>query len=267
MASSLRLITSNPIARSFRPTVVSASRFLSIQRSYTTLPVDDFYDQSWPRILSPHISSIHFSMIMTAETRTLRLSIDENVTVELNMPGLKKENMRACADQHNNMFIQDKTQFTNKDDIMTKIIANITANFRDMSTKRAWPYSGNLFADRSIIGRELCPVIAMLSPINVFSISKEETAEKLYTIIRIYEHEEMKLTKQGLLISSLYEFSKWKREDIKTFFNYDTFFIEGIRKNKHSIIGIRLPEGFHKKHSMVKREMDIGQTALLACVK
>ncbi|MFS7960886.1 hypothetical protein Hanom_Chr08g00708321 [Helianthus anomalus] len=40
MASSLRHMASNLVTRSFRPTVVSAPCFLSIYRSYTTVPKD-----------------------------------------------------------------------------------------------------------------------------------------------------------------------------------------------------------------------------------
>ncbi|KAM0043288.1 putative Heat shock protein HSP14.7/HSP23.5/HSP23.6 [Helianthus debilis subsp. tardiflorus] len=125
MASSLRLITSNLLSRSvipFRPTVVSASRYLSHNaspQSSTTLPTDEFFDQSWLRMqmnLWPKISSMSFHMEKTAEGRSLTLNIpgvemmetNEGLCVSLNMPGLKKEDMKACV-EHNTLFMQGKT--------------------------------------------------------------------------------------------------------------------------------------------------------------
>ncbi|KAI3731239.1 hypothetical protein L1987_62426 [Smallanthus sonchifolius] len=218
MASSLRLIT-----KSFRPTLVSPSRFLSIagHRSCSTIPID----------------------------------------ADLKMPGLKKEDMRACAEH--NLFIQGNFDGINLPDIKEEIMKDgllkatdplsykddiiaieIISSFRHITAQHSWAYY-DMFYDRSILGKGLCPIIAGLSSINSFSIYKKETrygAENLPGIsikMSMPGLQNIKLTTQGLSVSlSMYGL---KREDVKIFFDYDTFFIEGKTKKEHYITGIRLP--------------------------
>jgi len=134
-----------------------------------------------------------------------------------------------------------------------------------------------MFYDRSIIGEGFCPIIPMLSPIiNSFAIYKEESEEYLRINIRMPAPVKMKLTRHGLRVSlkmssqssTHYYATKMNRESIKTYFDYDTFFIEGKTKNEHYITGIHLPEGVQMKHNMIKRKMkDDVFSAFLPCVK
>ncbi|KAJ0538707.1 putative Heat shock protein HSP14.7/HSP23.5/HSP23.6 [Helianthus annuus] len=310
MASSLRLITSNVVARSVVPTVVSASRVLSIHRTYSTMPKDgDFSDQSPVSIKCPKISSLNFDMWLNHSYGRLNLKIPtEGMNVELRIHGLEIKDMMACA-EHNTLFIQGtnlpentssdikeemkdgvlKVTLPNKDEsqtnyILTNIANHIIASFRDITAKHSWLYYGScflpyplkiveysyylcclflvisdMFSDRSILGKVLCPVIATLPSVNSFSICKSsETAQKLNINLGMPANEEMKLTMQGLRMSL--NMGEMEREDVKTFFEYDTFFIEGKTKKNHYITGIRLPEGIHMKHNMMKREMKDGHS-------
>lgn len=121
--------------------------------------------------------------------------------------------------------------------------------------------SSDMFYDRSILGEGLCPMIAK-SPMSSFSISKEETASTVSIMISMPGKQKMKLTKQGLRVSLCMsrDYPKRgipRRMDVKTFFDFDTFFIEakGKTKKDHYITCIHLPEGFNKKHNMIRREM------------
>ncbi|KAF5795170.1 hypothetical protein HanRHA438_Chr08g0347971 [Helianthus annuus] len=286
MASSLRLITSNLIKRSFRPTVVSASRFLSINRSYTTMPTDDSSVQSPIRLLCPKISSVSFEMDLDSRERSLTLKVpDQGLKINLDLPGLKLEDMRACA-EHNTLFLQGKLlkegdmslpdqtsseikeeRIPKKDDNIVNIIANdIIDSFCDITATRSWIYY-DMFSDRSILGKGLCQVIATLSPINSFSIYKCVTRRGLEIKMSMPGRQKMKLTKQGLHVSL--KMSELQREDIKLFFEYDTFFIEGKTKTEHYITGIHLPEGIQKKHNLIRRRMKHGifYATLPCCVK
>ncbi|KAJ0764626.1 putative Heat shock protein HSP14.7/HSP23.5/HSP23.6 [Helianthus annuus] len=291
MASSLRLITSNFVARSVAPTVVSASRVLSIHQTYSTVPKDgDFSDQSPVSIKCPKISSLNFDMWLNHSYGRLNLKIPtEGMNVELRIPGLEIKDMMACA-EHNTLFIQGtnlpentssdikeemkdgvlKVALPNKDEsqtnyILTNIANHIIASFRDITAKHSWLYY-DMLSDRSILGKVLCLVIATLPSVNSFSICKtSETAQKLNINLGMPANEEMKLTTQGLRMSL--NMGEMEREDVKTFFEYDTFFIEGKTKKRHYITGIRLPEGIHMKHNMIKREMKDGTFyAFLPCI-
>ncbi|KAJ0546663.1 hypothetical protein HanIR_Chr08g0363441 [Helianthus annuus] len=281
MASSLRLITSNFVTISVVPTVVSASHHaLSIHRTYSTMPKDgDFYDQSSLSIKCPKISSLNIDMWLQRSDGLLRLEIpSEGMDVDLKIPGLEIKDMMACT-EHNTLFIHGinspentsndiKLTLPDKDEsqtnfILTSIANDIIASFRDITIKRSWLYY-DMFSDRSILGKVLCPVIATLPSINSFSIYKRETAEDLYININMTGKEETKLTRQGLRVSL--DMDGLEREDVKTFFDYDTFFIEGKTKNDHYITGVSLPKGIQMKHNMIKRELE-GETfyAFLPC--
>ncbi|KAL8246090.1 hypothetical protein R6Q59_007306 [Mikania micrantha] len=125
-----------------------------------------------------------------------------------------------------------------------------------------------MFFDRSILSKRFYPLISMSSSlISSFKISKEENANKRLEIrIDIPGPENTKLTTQGLRVSL--KMFGLKRKDVRTYFDYGTFFIEGKTKKKHHITGIHLPEGIHKKHNMIKKEMKDGVFyAIIACVK
>ncbi|KAJ0764629.1 hypothetical protein HanPI659440_Chr08g0294281 [Helianthus annuus] len=142
-----------------------------------------------------------------------------------------------------------------KDDIMANFIANIVSSFRDITAKCSWPYY-DVFFDRSILGKELCRVIGMLSPINSFSLHKEETAKRRRCIrMSMSGFQKMKLTRQGLLVSITIN-DRTERKYVKTYVDYNTFFIEWKTKKEHRIIGIHLPKGIHKKHNRSKRKME-----------
>ncbi|MFS7960914.1 hypothetical protein Hanom_Chr08g00708611 [Helianthus anomalus] len=282
MASSLRLITSNFVTRSVVPTVVSASHHvLSIHRTYSTMPKDgDFYDQSSLSIKCPKISSLKLNMLFRGSDGNLSLEIpSEGMNVELKIHGQEIKEMMACT-EHNTLFIHGinspentssdikVTLPDNKDEsqtnfILTSIANDIIASFRDITIKRSWLYY-DMFSDRSILGKVLCPVIATLPSINSFSIYKRETAVDLYIHINMTGKEEMKLTRQGLRVSL--DMYGLEREDVKTFFDYDTFFIEGKTKYNHYITGVSLPKGIQMKHNMIKRALK-GDTfyAFLPC--
>ncbi|KAI3731237.1 hypothetical protein L1987_62424 [Smallanthus sonchifolius] len=215
MASSLRLVTSNLITRSFRPTVVSASHFLSRitgHRSCTTIPIDaDFFDQSWINNMCPKMSSLSFQMSMTDEDRSLFIDIPGgDGYVELKMSGVEKEDMKKKLPPIKEDMKLDgmlkvadlphKDEF--KTDIMANIMVNVIASFRDITTKRSWLYY-DMFYDRSILGEEFCPVISSLSHISSFSINKLEDQghESLSIKVSMPGDVKMKLTTQGLRVS------------------------------------------------------------------
>lgn len=127
--------------------------------------------------------------------------------------------------------------------------------------------NSDMFSDRSIIGKELIPAIARLSPINSIALHKEETDEQLFIDMDIPGNEYMKLTRQGIRLSLF--MCGLKRKEIKIFFDYNTLFIEGKGKEKHYITCIRLPQGIRTKHSMIRRKMDDGTlyAFIPCCVK
>ncbi|MFS7960890.1 putative HSP20-like chaperone [Helianthus anomalus] len=260
------------------------------------------YDnQSWLRSLSPIISSVDFEVEMYPDdTRNLKLNIhgsehDEPLCVSLEMEEETDDGMLLIQSKTSSDIKEEMKdgmlKLPNKDDIMSNIGANIIASFRQIATKRSWIYY-DMFFDRSILGKELCPAIAMLSPINSFSISRGETykdkvfGDSLYINMRMPGEVKMKLTTQGLLVSL--RMHGRERGDVKTYFNNDTLFIEGKTKKRkyydtvdgndtnfyetnerHYIAGIHLPEGIHKKHNMIKREMidDVLYVIIACCVK
>lgn len=123
-----------------------------------------------------------------------------------------------------------------------------------------------MFFDRSILGKELCPAIAMMSTINSFSIHKKDTTKRISIDMNMPGKEDMKLTTQGIRLSL--DMSGVMRKNIKIFFDYNTLFIEGKSKKEHYITCIRLPEGIRKKHNMIKRQMYDGTLyAFIPCVK
>ncbi|KAK1415379.1 hypothetical protein QVD17_31160 [Tagetes erecta] len=123
MPPSLRFVTSNLVTRSMVrlcSTHATSSRFRSIIASYSTMPKHGsflqvsihiyLFDHSWPRSMSPEISSVSFEATMAAKERGLKLYTPkceegdyyDGVTVELFMPALDIKEMRACA-EHNNL--------------------------------------------------------------------------------------------------------------------------------------------------------------------
>ncbi|KAI3731241.1 hypothetical protein L1987_62429 [Smallanthus sonchifolius] len=263
-----RLITSTFVTLSVVPTLASASRFITIDSYSTTASTDvsDLFDQSWVRNLCPKISSISFKMEMTDQKTSLSLKIPyEGLSVDLDIPGLEKDDMRvSCADQQNtmanimkdgmlNVTLHNQEEF--RTNIMATIISNILTTFHDITHKRSWPYN-DMFSNRSILGNGLCPAISMLSPVNSFSICKEETSKHIEINMCMPGLEHMKTTTKGLRVSL--NMAGVEREGVKTFFDYDTFFIEGKTKKRHYITGIHLPEGIHKNHNMIKRQMEDG---------
>ncbi|KAJ0764634.1 hypothetical protein HanPI659440_Chr08g0294361 [Helianthus annuus] len=265
------------------------------------------YNQSCLRSLSPIISSLEFEMEMYPCDRSLSLNIhgsdhDEPLLVSLEME-------EGTDDEHDMLLIQGKTSSDikeemkdgmlkqpSKEDIIANIGANIITSFRDITTKRRWIYY-DMFFDRSILCKELCPAIATLSPINSFSIYRSEStdmdlvyANSLLITMSMPEDVRMKLTTHGLLVSlRMHGLGRTmrglERRDVKTYFNNDTLFIEGKTKKRkyydtvdgndtnfyvtdetHYIAGIHLPEGIHKKHNMIKREMiDDVLYVIIAC--
>ncbi|KAD5961938.1 hypothetical protein E3N88_13411 [Mikania micrantha] len=229
------------------------------------------------------------SMYGKDTNRILELKTPDG-SVELRMPGLDLKEMKACADRlphireapfgHDQAIIDDgMLRLTHpngagfKTDIMANIIANIFATFNDITLTHSWPYY-DMFSDRSILGNRFCPVLGMVSHINSFSMYKNVAGNDLDINIRMPGREDMMLTMQGLRVCldmrqpDIYSAVRHGREDIKTYFNYDTFFIEAKTKEEHHITGIRLPEGIHMKHNMIKRKMEDRMFyAFLPCVK
>ncbi|KAJ0553347.1 hypothetical protein HanRHA438_Chr08g0348021 [Helianthus annuus] len=265
-----------------------SSIIMMISKEYCFISVS--YNQSCLRSLSPIISSLEFEMEMYPCDRSLSLNIhgsdhDEPLLVSLEME-------EGTDDEHDMLLIQGKTSSDikeemkdgmlkqpSKEDIIANIGANIITSFRDITTKRSWIYY-DMFFDRSILGKELCPAIAMLSPINSFSIYRSEDTDmdqvyghSLLITMSMPEEVKMKLTTQGLRVSLRMQglgrtMRGLERGDVNTYFINDTFFIEGRTKKRtyyeetfyetdetHYIAGIHLPEGIHKKHNMIKREM------------
>ncbi|KAJ0546675.1 hypothetical protein HanIR_Chr08g0363571 [Helianthus annuus] len=127
---------------------------------------------------------VDFEMEMYPCVRSLRLYIhgwdhDEPLCVSLEME-------EEIDDKHDMLLIQGKTSSDikeemkdgmlkkpSKEDIIANIGANIITSFRDITTKRSWIYNDMIF-NRSILGKELCHAIAMLLPINSFSIYRSE---------------------------------------------------------------------------------------------
>ncbi|KAK1415378.1 hypothetical protein QVD17_31159 [Tagetes erecta] len=179
MASLLRLITCNLVASSIRrPTIVYASHFLTIHaahRSYTTMPKDDFYDQSCPRIIWPKISSISFHMWMDPEEHDWYLDLyiprndphgsttKEELHIQQKIHGLDmKDLIASTVHEHKGKMHKESINLTHKSsnnvneemkdgtlktNIMTNILANdIIDSFRDISAKRRWAYYGSCFS-------------------------------------------------------------------------------------------------------------------------
>lgn len=111
----------------------------------------------------------------------------------------------------------------------------------------------DMFFDRSILVKELCPIIALFPSIHSFSFNKDERSDALDMNMDMPGRMEMKLTMQGLRVSL--EMYKVKRTQIRTYFDSDTFFIEGKTKRRHYITGIHLPKEIRKKHKMIRRLM------------
>lgn len=132
--------------------------------------ISEVYDQSWPRSLSPEISSISFGMRLTDGEAWLTLHtpewVDEEhydgLTVDLRIPGPNMNEMRACA-EHNALFVKSPDKISSefkeemkdgmlepvyhdKDDIMAKIFSNIITSSQDISVKHTWAYFGNRFS-------------------------------------------------------------------------------------------------------------------------
>ncbi|KAK9063270.1 hypothetical protein SSX86_017140 [Deinandra increscens subsp. villosa] len=217
---------------------------------------------------------------------------------------LDKKDMRVC----NNTCSDTKEEMKNgllnltlpgeeDDEIKSIIMANILADdiiasWRDITATRTWAYYGicfspiellpkwlnvlilflmisDMFSDRSILGKRFCPLIAMLSRIDSFSMYKYEDTnyENPTYQLRVEmdmpgKQQKMKVTTQGLRISL--KMPGVKREDVKTFFDYDTLFIEGKTKcGSHYIRGIHLPKHIHKRHNMIKKEVKDGVLYLL----
>ncbi|MFS7960895.1 hypothetical protein Hanom_Chr08g00708411 [Helianthus anomalus] len=135
-----------------------------------------------------------------------------------------------------------------RDDIMANITGNVISTFRGITLERSWPY----------FGKGLCPAIAKLGPLYSFAICKEldRLLNSLLIRMSVPGHANMRLSTQALHVSR--RMYGLEREDVKTFFDYDTFFIEGKTNKEHYITGIHLPQGINNKNYMIKTHMKDG---------
>ncbi|KAF5773664.1 putative HSP20-like chaperone [Helianthus annuus] len=111
--------------------------------------------------------------------------------------------------------------------------------------------------DRSYLGKELCEIIAHPAvKSKSFTMYKKDTDESIYIKGNMPGVEKMEVTREGLCVSL--NMPGFEIEDVESGFEYDTLIIEGKRDNEHYIAGIRVPEGFHMEHHLIKREMHDG---------
>ncbi|KAK9063306.1 hypothetical protein SSX86_017176 [Deinandra increscens subsp. villosa] len=216
---------------------------------------------------------------------------NDGLCVSLNMPGVEKKDVSARID-NTYLLIQGKTHeemylagmklpyyfnknnylkgemkdgmlkltlpnVENQEVLMAKSVAysSGTGIYEYFGHQACVIYSSILF-DPLYLGQRYCPA-SRKAGCRSFTMYKNETSERLYLKASAPGVEKVELTSEGLLCISL-NMPGLEIEDVKLFFKYDTFFIEGRRENEHYITGMRIPCGFHRENDMIKREMHDG---------
>ncbi|KAI3817902.1 hypothetical protein L1987_11702 [Smallanthus sonchifolius] len=218
---------------------------------------------------------------------------DEGIYVFLNMPGVKKEDVKAFIENAKILKIKsetdevsyeaawmlpknvDKSSSDMKGEMKDGIFKLTLPKLKDKETKT------NIFDNNTIkifkfkfglcvlssppsvfrplilwyMVEKLCP-----EPFNSFSMYMEQTARSLHMSVTP-GREKMELTREGACVSL--NMPGLEIEDVKSYFKGDIFFIEGKRKTKtnkllHYITGIHLPKSILKKRNMIETEMKDG---------
>ncbi|KAI3731243.1 hypothetical protein L1987_62431 [Smallanthus sonchifolius] len=216
---------------------------------------------------------------------------DECICVFLNMPGVKKEDVKAYIENAKTLKITcktdevsyngdlrlpnnvDKSSCDMKGEMKDGIFKLTLPKLKDKETKTTYNIFDNIFTFKFRISvlssllsvfrplimwymvEEFCP-----KPFNSFSMYKEKTARSLHMSVT-HGHEKMELTREGACVSL--NMPGLEIEDVRSYFVGDIFFIEGKTKTKtnkllHYITGIHLPKSILKKRNMIETEMKDG---------
>ncbi|KAI3731242.1 hypothetical protein L1987_62430 [Smallanthus sonchifolius] len=220
---------------------------------------------------------------------------DEGICVFLNMPGVKKKDVKAYIENGKILKIKgetnevsyegsvrlpknvDKSSSDMKGEMKDGIFKLTLPKLKDKETKTTY----NIFDNNTIkifkFKFGLCVLSSLPSvfrplimwymvevlcpkPFNSFSMYKEQSAESLHMSVTP-GREKMELTREGACVSL--NMPGLEIEDVKSYFKGDIFFIEGKTKTKankllHYITGIHLPKSILKKRSMIETEMKDG---------
>ncbi|KAJ0713990.1 hypothetical protein HanPI659440_Chr13g0484641 [Helianthus annuus] len=134
---------------------------------------------------------------------------------------------------------------------------NIMPDFVDTAVKITRPTPYCVMFDRLDLGRRLCGLIGHPRvKSKSFTLYKKDTCESIYMKRNLPGVERPVITRDGACV--FLNMPGLELEDVYSGFEYDALVIEGRRENEHYIAGIRVPEGFHREHHMIKREMRDG---------
>ncbi|KAI3817942.1 hypothetical protein L1987_11744 [Smallanthus sonchifolius] len=280
MASSLLTRSVVPFRPAYRLLSNSIHSRLTFDRQF--LETQMKYMAGVPSVLLTMVNGQHIVVKVPGLERT---ESDEGLHVSLNMPGLVNDVIARF--EANYLLIEGKTHEQiylaavklpekfdrNRDwdgkikdgrlkitlpvvknkESDSKTFAHIMTTFLD-TIHRPTLYS--VMFDQQYLGKKLWETIAHPTVKSKWFTIYKETAESLYIKGSMPGPEKMKVTSEGQCVSL--SMPGLKIEDSESCFEYDTFIVVGRREDEHYIAGIRVPEDFHKKHDMIKTEMQDG---------
>ncbi|KAJ0713984.1 putative Heat shock protein HSP14.7/HSP23.5/HSP23.6 [Helianthus annuus] len=181
------------------------------------------------------------------EDNNLLICLETSITKQIYLAGIK---LPRNIDLNGNLdMLISKGVFNLTLPVLKTTDNYIMPDFVDATVKLPRP--------TAYCGMDLCEVIAHPGvKSKSFTAYKKDTGDSIYIKGNLPGLEKMMVTREGLCVSL--SIPGFELEDVEARFEYDTLIVEGKIEGEHYIAGVRIPEGFHGKNDMMKREMQDG---------